>query len=108
MTAYALGANETGKAGVVVEDDGLMTTVAARYFATSAADAQLLVELRVDNGVTIQMVRIQELRLQLTHQLLQVTDATLGHITLQAEDEVVDDAVAILHDGGAYLYVAAA
>ena len=54
------------------------------------------------------MVGIQELLQALSHQLLQFSDTTLGHITLQTENEVINDAIAILHDGGAYLHVAAA
>ena len=61
VTAYALSAYQTGASGLMVEDDGLMTTVAARYLAAATTDTQFLVELRVDDGITVQMVGMQEL-----------------------------------------------
>ena len=71
MAAYALGAHEAGLAGVAVEDNGLMTAVAARHLTASAADAQFFVELRIDDGVAIQLLRLQELRQQFSHEEVQ-------------------------------------
>ena len=62
VTADALGAYQAGTAGLMVEDNSLMTTVAARHFTAPTTNTQILVELRVDNGVAVQMVRFQELR----------------------------------------------
>ena len=107
VTADALGSNDAGLADVRVERDSLMTTIHAGHVATSAPDAHVAVNLRIDDGIAIQAVGVQELRQLLTHQLLQLRDAALGHVALKPEDEVVDNAVAILHDGGTHLYVAA-
>ena len=67
VTADALGAYQTGTAGLVVEDDGLMAAVVAGNLAASTADTHLLVELRVDDGVAVQMVGHQELLQPLAH-----------------------------------------
>ena len=91
----------------MVEDNGLMATIATRYLAAATADTQLFIELWINNGVAVQMIRILELLQPLAHQLLQLCDAALGHIALQTQYEVVDDALAILHHGSAYLHVAA-
>ena len=61
VTAYALRADQTGTAGLVIEYNGLMAAVATGYLTASTADTQLLVELRIDDGVAIQMVELQEL-----------------------------------------------
>ena len=71
MTAHTLGADESRLADLMesrcfiaylhfLEDDGLMTAVITRYLTTTAAYAQLLVELGVDDGVAIQIVGLQE------------------------------------------------
>ena len=108
VTADALSADDAGLTGFRVEGDSLMAAIHARNEAAATADALLAVYLREDDGFAVQMVGVQELRQLLAHQLLQMREAALGHVALEAEDEVVDDAVAVLHDGGAYLYVAAA
>ena len=108
VAAHTLGAYEMGLTGRMIEDDGLMSTVAARYLTASATYAQLLVELWIDDGVTIQMVGLQELRQLLAYEVLQLADTAFGHIALQTQDEVVDDAITILHCGRAHLYVVAA
>ena len=71
MTAYALVANQTRTACLAIEDNGLMTAVAARHLTASAADAQFFVELRIDDGVAIQLLRLQELRQQFSHEEVQ-------------------------------------
>ena len=108
VTAYTLGAYQAGTTRFSVEDDGLMTSVVARYLTAATTDALLLVKLRIDDGVTIQMVGIQELLQPLAHQFVQRRDVTLSHIALQTQYEVVDDAITILHHSGAHLHVTAA
>ena len=108
VTADALGAHQTGATGFVVKYDGLMAAIATGYLTAATTDAQLLVELRIDDGVTVQMAGIQELLQPLAHEFAQLRNTTLGHKALQAKDEVIDDAVAVLHHGGAHLHVAAA
>ena len=72
VTADALGANQTGASGYAIEDDGLMTAIAARNLTTATTDAQFLVELRIDDGVAVQMVGIQKLRQLLAHEFTQL------------------------------------
>ena len=108
MTAHTLRANQLGTACLVVEDDSLMATVVARYLTASATETKLFVELGIDDGGAVQIIRIEELRYFLAHQCLQVADTAFGHIALETENEVFDDAITILHDSGTNLYVAAA
>ena len=106
VTAYALRAYQPGTACLSVEDYGLVSAVTTRQLTTSATYTHFLVELRIDDGRTVQVVRIQELRQLLAYQLLQVLNTTLLHVALQSEYKVVNDAIAILHDGGTHLHVA--
>ena len=92
----------------MIKDDGLMTTVVARHLTAPATDTQFFVKLGIDDGVAIQMVRFLEFRHLFTHEVLQFADTALGHIALKAQDKVIDDAIAILHDGSTYLHVATA
>ena len=108
MTADAFGTHQTGSAGLLIEDDGLMTAVAARHLAAATADTQFLVELRINDGVAVQMVGVQELLQPFAHEFTEPGDTALGHIALQTEYEVVDDAIAILHHSRTYLHVATA
>ena len=82
MAAYALGAHELWLAGVMIEDNGLVAAIAARHLAASAADALLLVELGVADGVAVQVVGMEELRQLFAHELAEVGDAALGHVSL--------------------------
>ena len=107
VASYTLGAYQTRTTGLMVEDNGLMATIATRYLAAATADTQLFIELWINNGVAVQMIRILELLQPLAHQLLQLCDAALGHIALQTQYQVVNDSIAVLHDGGTHLHVAA-
>ena len=108
VATHTLGAYQTRLTGLVVEDDGLMTAVVARHLTAPTTDAKGLVKLWIKDGVAVQMVGIHELWQLLAYELTEPGDSTLGHIALQTEYEVVDDAIAILHHGCAYLNVAAA
>ena len=108
MTAYAFRADDTGLAGVVVEGDGLMTAVHARDVAAAAADALVTVNLREDDGLAVEVSGSNEVRQLLADEGIERGQPPLCEIVLQAECEVVDDAVAVLHDGGAHLHVATA
>ena len=56
MTADTLSTYQTRTAGLTVEDNSLMATIATRYLTTSAANAQIFVEPRIDNSLAIQKV----------------------------------------------------
>lgn len=107
MTAHTLVAHEMGLA-VLAEGDGLMAAVHAGNVAPAAADALLSVEDREDDGVAVQVARLDEFGQLLAYKGREFGDATAGHIVLQSQGKVVDDTVAILHDRGAHLQVAAA
>ena len=71
VAANAAGADKARTATLVVEDNSLVTTVATRYLTTAAADAQLMVELRINDGVAIKRVGIQEQRQRLADECLE-------------------------------------
>lgn len=108
MATYALGADNAGLSCLAVEGNGLMAAVHTRHVATSTADTLVAVYLRIDNRVAIQVVGIRKRWQRLTYKLTEFADATLSHITLKTEHQVVDDVVAILHHCGTYLYIATA
>ena len=108
MASDALGADDTRLAGVGIETDSLMTAIPAGDIASPAAHALLAVNLRIDDGLAVKVGGGDEIRQFFAYDFCQLGDATLGEIMLKAEDEVVDDAVAVLHHSGAHLHVAAA
>lgn len=107
VTAHTLLADDARLAGFAVEDDSLMTSVVARYLATSAAHAALAVDDGVDDGVAVEGTRMCEYGNALAYEVCEVVNAPLRHVAPESEYEVVDDAVAKLHDGRTHLYVAA-
>jgi len=56
MAAYAAGTDKARPATVTIEDDGLMTTITARHLTTATANAQLMIELRIDDCIAIKRV----------------------------------------------------
>ena len=60
MAAHAAGANESRTPTVMVEDDGLVTAIVARHLTAAASHAQLMVELRIYDGIAIERVGLQE------------------------------------------------
>ena len=106
MAAYALGAHEMGLA-VVAEGDGLVTAVHAGNVAPAAADTFLTVEDGEDDGVTVQVVGCNKAGKPFTHQGGEFGDASARHIVLKTQLEVIDNAITVLHNGGAHLQVAA-
>ena len=107
MTADALSADDTRLAGVTVEDNGLMSTIATRHLAASATDAALAIYLGVDDGIAIELAGLCEHGNPLADEVNKVVNAPFRHVAAKAENEVIDDAVAVLHDGGTHLYVTA-
>lgn len=61
VTANAFGTYEAWLSGVMVKDDCLVTTIVAGNLTSATTDTESLVELRIDDGVTVQMVWLQEL-----------------------------------------------
>ena len=62
VTAHALGSHQTGTARQTVEDDGLVASVTTRHLAASATHTEILVELRIDDGVAVETVGLEERR----------------------------------------------
>ena len=108
MTTHTLGAYDARLTGGGVEDDGLMTTIATGGLTTSAAHTNLTIDLGIDDGLTVEVGGHYEGIDSLANQVGKMTDTPLDHIALKTQFQVVDDAIAILHDSGAHLDIAAA
>ena len=55
MTAYALGTDDMRLTRLAIEVDCLMTAIPARGVATTAANTLLMVKLRINDGLTVQV-----------------------------------------------------
>ena len=108
MAAHALLADDVWLPFCQVEADGLVSAVVARDVAAAAAHAFLSVNLWQHHRVSVELRGLDERRQLLADKVLKMLDATLSHVCRHAHKQVVDDAVAILHDSRADLYVAAA
>ena len=107
MAANAFGSDKPWAAGFVIEYYGLMTTVIARHLTASASNAQFRVKLGIDDGLAVQVIGVQEFWYLFAYKLAELRDAALNHVSLESENEVVGNAIAILHDGSTHLHVAA-
>ncbi len=96
MTAYALCADDTGLACLGVEGDGLMTAILTGDITASAADAALAVDLRIDDGIPVEVMRHHDMWQLFSHDILEVCDVTRCQVCLQSRHEIVDDAIAVL------------
>ena len=85
-----------------------MTAVLTRHEAAATADAPVAVYLRIDDGVAVEVGGGDNAGQCLADEGFHGCQAALGEIVLKADDKVVDDAVAILHDSSTNLHVAAA
>ena len=92
---------------VSLEADGLVSTVLAGDITPSAADTFVTVNLGEDHGLAVEVGWHDDILELFADEFLEFDDAAFCHIVLQAEDEVVDDAVTVLHDSGADLNVTA-
>jgi len=100
--------SDDARFAVLVERDSLVSAVLAGDIAPSASDTFVSVNLGEDHRVAVQVTRQDDILQLLAHQFLQLHDAAFLHIVLQTEDEVINDAVTVLHHSGAYLYVTTA
>ena len=107
VAADALRADNSWLTAVSVERDGLVATILTRDVAAAAANTAVTVNLRINNCIAVQVGGGYEVWQFLADQSFNRSETTLGHIVLQAKYQVVDDAVAILHDGGTHLYITA-
>lgn len=108
MASHAFVPVDTGAAGDDVEFNGLMAAIHARGVTTAAADAGVAVNHRIDHRLTVQLVGGHKVGQLLANKLVERGHPMRCHVVLHAQHQVVDDAIAILHDRCAHLYVAAA
>ena len=67
MATYALRAHDARLAGGGVEDDGLVAAVLTGGVAAAAADALVAVNLRIDDGLAVEVGGQIELRQTFAH-----------------------------------------
>ena len=60
VAADTLGADDAGLAGIGIEVDGLVTAIHTRDITAATADTTLTVNLRIDDGITVQTIGIHE------------------------------------------------
>ena len=107
MTANTFSSVDVRLASVKVESDSLMTSVTTRKVAPAASDTFLTVNLREDHSLAVEVGGHDKRRQLLAYDVLKMLDATLLQVGLQTQNKVIDDAIAILHNGSAYLHIAA-
>ena len=90
-----------------IECEGLVAAVATGDVTPAAADTFPVVEHRQHFRVAVQVGGGHKRRHPFADNILKTLDATLLQIRLHSGDEIVDDAVTVLHDSGAHLHVAA-
>ena len=93
---------------VLAEGNGLVAAVPAGNVAAAAADAGVAVDDRVNDRRAVQVRGADKIRKLFTHQVLHVGNAAGSHVVLQSVDEIVDNAVTVLHHRCAHLHVLAA
>ena len=99
MTADTSGSVQSGPS-VLSHADGLMSAVGTRYAAAAAADAALTEEVRVNNGIALKDVGCLADGIQRKSACLgKAFEILFGQIQIQACLQVVNNAVAVLHDG---------
>ena len=113
MAAHALCADDVRLPFCQVEGDCLMSAVVARDVASAATHAFLSVNLWQHHRVSVELRRLDERRQLLADKVLDgqrpaCFERTFRKISLHAHKQVVDDAVAVLHDSRADLHVATA
>ena len=78
-----------------------MAAVCAGNLAASAADAGLPLEFWIDDAVPLQTVRgFADRRERQSHRVLHGAESLFLQIIVQPRFQIVNDAVAVLHDGG--------
>lgn len=99
VAADAFFAVQDGSA-VLSHADGLVAAVSTGNGTSAAADAFVAVEFGEDQGVALQDIRrFTDIIQSDAHDLADIVQFFLGEIIIQAGFEVINNAVAELHDG---------
>ena len=92
---------------ILAEGDGLVPAVPAGNVAAAATDAGVPVNDREHDRRAVQVRGADKIGKLFAYQILHAGNAPGGHIVLQSVDQVVNNPVAVLHHGRAYLHVLA-
>ena len=80
-----------------------MTTVPTRHITTSATDTLVSIYLGIDYRIAVEIGRRDKVRKLFAYDIFKMFDASITKVCLESQDEVVDDAIAVLHNGSTYL-----
>ena len=92
---------------VLTEGDGLVAAVPAGDVAAAAADAKGAVHTRENLRAAVQAGRGHEVPDIPADQVFQMRKTLVRQVIPKTLDEILDDALPALHDGGTHLHVAA-
>ena len=107
VTADTFRTNDAWLASLAIKGDGLMTAVHAGSVTAPTTNAAFPDYLRKDNSVAVEVGGRDEIGQFLANDGFERGESSFRHVVLESEDEVVDDAIAVLHNGGAYLDISA-
>ena len=80
-----------------------MTAVPAGEVTASAPNTSISAETWIGNGISLQIVQINDVFNSCSYQLRYAAISTLRHIDAQAGEKIVYDAIAVLHNSCGYL-----
>ena len=108
MTSYAFAADQYRFAGFFVKFEGLMAAVHARYIASAASVAKVIIEYREQYGISFDTVMIDYRACCTAYEILKRCYALAFHIDLKTFDQIIDQPVTVLHYSSGYLQASGA
>ena len=99
MTSHTLFRVEYRPPVRLIETDRLMAAVIAADVTSSAADALFVSEFRIQDRISFQFVKLDDVFFGSTDQLIEIFDVPFPHIAFQAGSQIINDPIAVLHDG---------
>lgn len=107
MAPHTLASHDTRPSCDAIEGDGLMTAILTRHIATSTAYTLVSINLGIDYRLTIELRWWHKVGKFFADDFFKMADTPLAEIMLKSQYEVVDDAVAILHNRRTHLHITA-
>ena len=97
MAAYASFPVKLRFSGLRIKAYGLMSSVHARYIASAAAVAALMIENREYYSTPFDIIVVDNCLRRNSDQIADRSDAAALHVFTQARDQIIDDPVPVLH-----------
>ena len=80
-----------------------MTAVPAGEVTAAASNTSISAETWIGNGISLQIVQINDVFNSCSYHLRNAVISTLCHIDAQSGEKIVYDAIAVLHNSCGYL-----